>query len=154
MQNTITTFYEAFQNLDAEGMKACYHQDIEFWDPGFGTLKGEDAGAMWTMLCQNAQDFKLEFSNITANEQGGTAHWEAWYTFSRTGRKVHNIIDATFEFKEGKIIKHTDQFNLHKWARQALGFQGFLLGGTAFFQKKLQQQTQQMLQKFKAKNIV
>ena len=152
MQDLIKRFYTSFQNTDAAGMNACYHDEIEFWDPGFGTLKGEDVKAMWAMLCQNATDLKLEFSDITVNGDSGTAHWEAWYTFSRTGRKVHNIIDAEFEFKDGKIIKHTDHFNLHKWARQALGLQGLLLGGTSFFQKKLHQQTRKMLDKFKAKN--
>lgn len=146
----IETFYKAFQNLDAEGMVACYHDEIEFHDPAFGTLKGVNAKDMWKMLCKNAKDLKVEFSAISANEKTGTAHWEAWYTFSQTGKKVHNIIDAKFEFKDGKIIKHHDAFNLHRWAKQALGFKGFLLGGTSFFQGKLQQQTNKLLSKFQA----
>jgi len=150
MKNQIENFYSSFQKLDAEGMNACYHDEIEFTDPAFGTLKGEDAKAMWSMLCQNAKDFKLEFSDIKYDEKMGKAHWDAWYTFVKTGRKIHNSIDAQFEFKDGKIIKQTDYFNLHKWAKQALGFQGFLFGGTNFFQKKLQQQTNKMLTKFKS----
>lgn len=43
MQDLINQFYTAFQQLDAEGMHACYHDDIEFWDPAFGKLKGDDA---------------------------------------------------------------------------------------------------------------
>lgn len=149
MQTIIHRFYDAFQKADAQGMIACYHDDIIFCDPAFGVLKGSDAKAMWTMLCQNARDLKIEYSNVQADNNKGTAHWEAWYTFSQTGRNVHNIIDAKFEFKDGKIIKHTDDFNLRNWAKQALSFKGFLLGGTAFFQKKLQEQTQKSLSKFK-----
>ncbi|MCB9233271.1 MAG: nuclear transport factor 2 family protein [Bacteroidia bacterium] len=151
MQELITRFYEAFQVRDAAGMNACYHEDIVFTDPAFGTLKGDDARAMWTMLCQNATDLKVEFSNVELTNTGGKAHWEAWYTFSQTGRPVHNIIDAEFEFKDGKIIRHTDTFNLHKWAKQALGFKGWLLGGTGFFEKKLHEQTNGLLEKFKAR---
>lgn len=151
MQTTIQTFYEAFKKGDSATMNACYHDDIEFTDPAFGTLKGADAKAMWTMLCKNGTDLKLEFSNIQADANKGTAHWEAWYTFTKTGRKVHNIVDAKFEFKDGKISKHVDHFNLRNWAKQALGFQGLLLGGTSFFQKKLQQQTNGMLAKFQEK---
>jgi len=137
----ITNFYTAFQQLDVEKMVSYYHDDIIFTDPGFGTLKGEDAKNMWRMICARAKDFSLTYSQVTDN----TAHWDTTYTFSATGRKVNNIIDATFEFKNGKISKHTDVFDLHQWATQALGFKGRLLGGTKFFQKKLNKQTKVLL---------
>jgi len=144
----VTKFYTAFSALDSTTMISCYHDDIEFTDPAFGTLKGDRAKAMWVMLCKNAQDLKIEFSNINATEKTGSAHWDASYIFRQTGRPVLNKIDAVFEFRDGKIIKHTDSFNLHNWAKQAVGFQGLLLGGTSFFRKKLQQQTSQLLDKF------
>lgn len=144
----ITNFYTAFQQLDVEKMVAFYHDDIEFTDPGFGTLKGNDAKNMWRMICSRAKDFSLEYSQITEN----TAHWDTTYTFSATGRKVTNIIDATFEFKDGKISKHTDVFNLHRWATQALGFKGKLLGGTIFFKKKLNKQTKVLLATYTKKH--
>ncbi len=144
----ITKFYAAFSALDSGTMVSCYHDDIEFTDPAFGNLKGERAKAMWIMLCKNAQDLKIEFSKVEAIDNKGSAHWDASYTFRKTGRPVLNKIDAAFEFKEGKIIKHTDSFNLHTWAKQAIGFQGLLLGGTSFFKKKLHQQTNRLLDKF------
>ena len=144
----ITKFYSAFQQLDVEKMVSYYHDDIEFTDPGFGTLKGNDAKNMWRMICSRAKDFSLEYSQVTEN----SAHWDTTYTFSITGNKVNNIIDATFEFKDGKISKHVDVFNLHKWATQALGFKGRLLGGTKFFQKKLNKQTQTLLAKYTKKH--
>lgn len=149
MNQLLETFYTAFQQKDAETMVACYHDDIVFHDPAFGELKGDDAKAMWRMLCKNATDLKIEYSNLQSTPTTGSAHWEAWYTFSRTGKPVHNIIDATFEFKDGKIIRHTDSFNLHRWASQAMGFSGWLLGWTGVFQQKLQQQTKGLLSKFR-----
>ena len=151
MKQLIETFYRAFQQRDSAGMAACYHESIVFEDPAYGELKGEDAGLMWQMLCENGKDLNLEFSQVEADEKSGSAHWEAWYTFSKTGKKVHNKIDATFEFKDGKIIKHTDVFNLHRWATQALGWKGWLLGGTGFFKKKLRAQTIYTLEKYKKK---
>ncbi len=152
MKELIETFYTGLSELDADKMASCYHEDIVFEDPGFGKLKGDRAKGMWRMLCKNARDFRVEFSQVEANDQKGSAHWEAWYTFSKTGRPVHNIIDAQFEFKNGKIIKHTDYFNLHKWSSQAMGWKGKLLGGTDFFKKKLIQQTNKMLDKFMSSN--
>jgi len=148
MNEVINAFYTALGNRDASKMISYYHPDIIFTDPGFGELKGARACKMWQMLCENGKDLKIEFSNIVCDEKEGTAHWEAWYTFSKTGRLVHNKIDATFKFEQGKIIKHTDHFNLHKWASQAMGWKGRLLGGTNFFKRKLHQQTQKMLDQF------
>jgi len=95
----IEKFYRAFQKRDAAAMASCYHAQVQFSDPVFTDLKGAHAGAMWRMLAERGTDLRIEFRNVRADERTGTAHWEAWYTFSGTGRKVHNIIDASFEFK-------------------------------------------------------
>jgi len=150
MEQLIEKFYLAFAELDARKMAECYHDDIIFEDPAFGKLKGPKAKNMWLMLCQSqkGEDFHIQFSNISADDDKGKASWEARYTFSKTGRKVHNVIHAHFEFKDGKIIKHTDSFDLYRWARQAMGLAGYLLGWTPYFKKKLQVQTNRMLDKF------
>ncbi|MFT5819699.1 MAG: ketosteroid isomerase-like protein [Crocinitomix sp.] len=151
MKDIITEFYTAFQNKEVEKMVSFYHDDIEFTDPAFGDLKGEHAKNMWRMLMANSVDLELEFSQVSATENSGKAHWDARYSFSQTGRKVLNKIDAEFTFKDGKIIRHIDTFNLHTWAKQALGFKGMLLGGTGFFKRKLNSQTAHMLAKFENK---
>ena len=150
MKAIIEKFYQSFHNLDAEGMVSCYHDKIIFKDPAFGTLEGKKAGNMWRMLCdsQKGKDFTVTYSDIEADADKGKAHWEAFYTFSKTGRKVHNIIEAQFEFQEGKIIKHTDSFDLHLWSKQALGLTGFVIGWTPFFRNKLQKQTNKLLSRF------
>lgn len=150
MEKLIETFYSALNNCEGPTMVSCYHNDVVFEDRAFGVLKGDRAKAMWLMLCesQKGKGFNVDFSSIKANEKTGSAHWEAFYTFSKTGRKVHNKIDASFEFKDGLIIKHTDVFDLHKWAKQAMGFKGFIFGGMPFFKNKLQKQTNYLLDKF------
>mgnify|MGYP001399064294 CR=1 FL=1 len=145
----ITEFYTAFANHDYKGMVACYHDEVEFSDPAFGTLKGDQAKAMWKMLIERSEGkLKVEFSNITDN----SAHWEAYYVFSKTGRNVHNKIDARFEFKDGKIYRHHDHFNLWKWSSQALGLSGLLLGYTSFFRDKLQTQTRKLLSDYQLRS--
>ncbi len=150
MKSTIETFYKAFGELDADTMSSCYHNDIIFEDPAFGVLKGNRAKAMWQMLCdsQKGKDFKVIASNIEGNSNVGSAHWEAFYNFSKTGRRVHNKIDATFKFKDGLIIEHKDEFNLVKWAKQAMGFKGLLFGTLGYFKTKLNQQTNYLLDKY------
>ena len=155
MQKLIETFYTAFANLDAETMTNCYHDKIIFEDPAFGELKGEKAKNMWRMLCegQKGKGFIVDVSDIKSDDKKGSAHWEAHYVFMKTGRKIHNKIDAEFVFKDGKIIRHTDHFNIHNWSKQALGVKGVLLGWTGFFKKKLNAQTNKLLSDFeKRKN--
>jgi ketosteroid isomerase-like protein len=145
----IKKFYQLFSNADAEGMVNCYHEEIQFEDPAFGILKGEDAKNMWRMLVERSKgQIKITFSDVVANEKTGSACWEAHYTFGQTERKVINKISAQFEFKEGKIVKHTDYFSMWKWSRQALGLSGFLLGWSSFMQKKIQQRSNLLLKSF------
>ena len=132
----IRDFYGAFQRRDGDAMAAAYHPDVHFSDPVFTDLRGARAGAMWQMLCARAKDLRVDFTDVVADERTGRAHWEARYTFS-TGRAVHNRIDATFEFQDGLIIRHTDRFDLHRWAAQALGLPGRLFGGMPWFQRKI-----------------
>ena len=153
MKNLITTFYTAFQNHDPETMASCYHKDIVFNDPAFENLKGEEAGNMWRMLIERSKGkLDITFRDIEANEKTGKAHWEAKYIFSQTKRKVHNIIDAEFEFKDGKIIRHTDHFNFRKWSAQALGMPGLLLGWTPFLKNKVKAQARLSLNKYMQRN--
>ncbi|MCF6214487.1 MAG: nuclear transport factor 2 family protein [Flavobacteriaceae bacterium] len=151
----IEKFYEAFKILDAEAMAECYHDAVVFKDPAFGILKGNKAKNMWRMLCANqkGKDFKISYSNIKYSDGKGSAHWQAYYTFGKTGRKIHNKIDAEFEFKDGKIIKHTDRFNLYSWSQQAFGFTGYMMGWTSFFKKKLQKQTKDMILEFEVQKV-
>ncbi|NUP06062.1 MAG: nuclear transport factor 2 family protein [Polyangiaceae bacterium] len=148
----IQKFYDAFQRRDAETMGSCYADDVHFSDAAFPDLRGERARNMWRMLCARAgADFTIEVGGVEGDARGGKAHWEAWYTFVRTGRKVHNVIDARFEIENGRIVRHVDTFDFPRWARQAFGPVGLLLGWTSFFRKKVQAQTDQLLTSFIAK---
>jgi ketosteroid isomerase-like protein len=153
-EQLIEKFYKAFQNRDAKTMNECYHDDIEFSDMAFTNLKGKQAKAMWLMLCERGKDLELTFSDISANDKTGKAHWEAKYTFSQTGKKVYNIIDATFEFRDGKIIKHQDTFDFWRWSSMALGLPGSLLGWFPPFQSAVRKKAMEGLEIFMKKNSI
>jgi ketosteroid isomerase-like protein len=150
----LNTFYSAFQKKDFATMQKCYHDEATFSDPAFKNLNSNEVKAMWQMLISRGKDLDLIFNNITADDNKGTAHWEATYTFAKTGNKVLNKIDASFEFKDGKIYRHVDNFDFHKWSSQALGFMGVILGWSSFLQNKVSQTAMQQLQSFMSKNKV
>lgn len=147
----LTSFYRALQARDGAAMAACYHPQARFSDAVFTDLSASEAGAMWTMLCNRGKDLRVEFRIINANESTAQVHWEAWYTFSASGNKVHNIIEAAFTFQDGKIIRHTDHFDFPGWATQALGFKGWLLGRTQFLKRAVQKTAAKSLRDFMAR---
>jgi len=133
----IERFYASFAARDAPGMRACYHPEIVFSDPAFGELRGEEAGAMWAMLCERGKDLRITCSGVRADDERGRARWEATYTFGQTGRRVHNRIDAEFAFRDGLIARHADRFGFWRWASQALGPAGLLLGWTPLLRNRV-----------------
>ncbi|MFM8900919.1 MAG: nuclear transport factor 2 family protein [Burkholderiales bacterium] len=146
----ITRFYTAFAQRDWAVMASCYHPDVHFTDPAFD-LRGPRAAQMWRMLCTQGKDLQLSFSDVQANDASGSAHWEARYTFSKTGRSVHNQIDAQFQFRDGLIHRHVDHFDFWRWSRQALGRPGVLLGWSGFLKGKVQEQAARSLDSFVTK---
>ena len=104
------------------------------------------------MLIIASTDLTIKFGDNEVDGQKGVCQWEAFYSFTRTGREVHNQIKASFEFKDGLIIRHEDSFDLWKWSRMALGTSGLLLGWTSFMKGKIRRMANQNLSNFIAKN--
>lgn len=148
----ITSFYKAFQNKDYKAMQNCYAEDAVFNDEVFENLNAAEVKAMWEMFCKKGKDVEINFSNINVDEKYGTAEWVASYTFSKTNNKVVNHIKAKFTFRDGKISSHTDKFNFYKWARQALGTAGLLLGWTSYLKNKVRKEGLKNLKDFMKQN--
>ncbi len=145
----ITKFYTAFSEGNSEDMIACYHDDVVFNDPVFGKLEGNRAHKMWEMLLSsNAGGAEISFNGIEANTESGEANWIAKYQYGPKKRDVVNNVHANFKFKDGKIIAHTDTFDLYKWTKQAMGPVGYILGWTPFMKNKIQKITNGRLDEF------
>ena len=152
-EKLIQKFYSAFQRKDYVTMQGLYHPQARFSDPVFTSLNSAEVKAMWQMLIARGKDLIIDFKNIKADDKKGSCHWEAWYTFSRTGKQVHNIIEASFELRDGLIIMHKDDFNFWRWSRQALGGAGLLLGWSPFLRNKVRATAASGLQKFMQQQV-
>ena len=152
---TIARFYAAFAALDGAAMAACYARDVRFEDPVFELDGKDEVMSMWAMLgaatrAGSMDVWKLQWRDVHADAERGSAHWEAHYRFSATGRLVHNRIDAAFRFRDGLIVEHLDRFDFWAWARQALGAPGLLLGWTPMLRNKVRAQAATKLALFRA----
>jgi ketosteroid isomerase-like protein len=144
----IENLYDAFDRRDGERMAACYAPDATFSDPVFTDLRGDEPGAMWRMLTGQAKDLSVELVEHATGDERGTARWIARYTFTRTGRPVVNDVRASFRFADGLIAEHVDEFGFHRWARQALGPPGLLLGWTPIVRSATRRQARASLDDF------
>jgi ketosteroid isomerase-like protein len=133
----IDRFYTAFAERDPEGMARCYAPDARFSDPVFPDLDGEQVRAMWRMLVTSGTDLHVTHSEVEEGATRGRCRWDAWYTFSRTGRPVHNIIRSEFVLRDGFIVEQRDRFDFWRWSRQALGPMGWLLGWTPWLRDRV-----------------
>ena len=143
----INKFYSSFHRHDAEAMAALYAPNAVFTDDVFGELHGQEPGNMWRMLLKGT-DVQVVWRNVVADDQHGTAEWEATYTFTKTGRKVVNRVAASFIFDNGQIVRHTDVFDFWKWSRQALGVSGWLLGWSPVLKNAVRKQALDGLRRF------
>lgn len=157
-KQTIERLYRAFANLDGLAMQACYAEKARFEDEVFALAGGRQIGAMWRMLCENARmrgiaSWRLELGEVRTSAARGRAQWEVHYRFGSKGRKVHNKVQAEFEFDDaGLIVRHRDRFSFWRWAMQALGTPGLLLGWTGWLRSRVRRQAAQQLQRYLEKN--
>src|SRR5918992_3093773 len=150
-ESLIERFYGAFAECDGAAMEACYAPDVSFSDPVFPALRGAGAGGMWRMLTGQATDLRVELLEHEADGDRGSARWRAHYTFTQTGRPVVNDVRASFRFQDGLIAEHRDDFDFRRWARQALGVSGLLLGWTPLIRSAVRRRARARLDEFLAR---
>jgi ketosteroid isomerase-like protein len=148
----IERFYAAFGERDGAGMAACYAPRVRFSDPVFPDLEGEEAGAMWRMLTARGTDLRIDLLEREADDERGSARGRAEYTFTQTGRPVVNDVRASFRFAGGLITEHRDDFDFHRWARQALGTTGRLFGWAPPLRAAVRRRARAGLEEFRAQD--
>ena len=143
----IQALYAALDRHDGEAAAACYTDDAVFEDPAFGRLTGGAVKNMWRMLAERSPDLSVTLRDHGVAEDGrtGWAHWSANYTFTDTGRKVQNEIDARYTFRDALIAEQVDSFPLRRWGAQALGAKGSVLGLTPLLSRGVQKQARSNL---------
>ncbi len=131
-------FYAALAAHDWHTVGALYADDATFSDAVFTHLNAEQVRAMWHMLLTSGKDLTIVYEVLKDTPVEAQVRWTATYTFSRTGRKVVNVITGALQLRDGKVVSHVDDFDFHRWARQALGPVGLLLGWMRGFRAKVQ----------------
>lgn len=130
----LSRFFDALARKDAATMASLYAADAIFEDEIF-RLEGPDIEKMWTGLLANAKGFSASYTVAQASAESGTVETTARYLFG--GRSVVNVVLSEIDFVDGKIVRHRDRFDFPRWAAQALGRPGRLLGRYAWFRRRV-----------------
>ena len=141
-------FYEAFMVQDHYTMGLLYAENATFSDPVFPLLNARGARMMWAMLLTRAEDLGIQVNILEDSPARARVEWTAHYTFGATGRRVVNRIQTEMAISNGRIVRQVDRFSLWRWARQALGVQGLLLGWTPMVQNRIRKQAARSLGEF------
>lgn len=120
--------FTALNDHDHRAMAACYHPAATFHDIAFDLRPANRIHGMWHMVCEGS-DITATVQSVDANDVEGRAQVVDEYTFRDTNRRVRNVIDSRFRFKDGLIIEQNDSCDERAWASMALGgVTGFLAG--------------------------
>jgi ketosteroid isomerase-like protein len=127
--------FSALDNHDHMTMASCYHEAATFQDIAFSLRSKREIHSMWHMICDG--DIRATFEVTNANDHDGHVKLVDTYTFGATrdkpGRRVRNVIDSRFRFRDGLIIEHRDVCDPRAWARLAIGGPAGFLAGRIHF---------------------
>ena len=146
MEDLIRRLYDALDRGDGEAMAACYAPDAVFEDPAFGELHGAEVGDMWRMLTSRGGKVDVDL----VEHDAASAHWVARYEFTATGNQVVNDVRSRFRFEDGLISDQRDDFDLRRWAAQAMGAKGRILGFTPMLGPAIRKSARGQLEKFRS----
>ena len=131
----LTRFYDALARKDGAALSQMYAPAATFEDPVF-RLRGAEIGRMWKGLLGRARDFGVAYRIARAAPDRGTVEWTARYLFAGR-RPVVNVILSELRFENGRVVEHRDAFDFPRWAAQALGGPGRLLGRFEWFRNSV-----------------
>eukprot|EP01117_Protostelium_nocturnum_P003508 TRINITY_DN1457_c0_g1_i1.p1 TRINITY_DN1457_c0_g1~~TRINITY_DN1457_c0_g1_i1.p1 ORF type:complete len:189 (-),score=47.62 TRINITY_DN1457_c0_g1_i1:146-712(-) len=141
----------------AEMEKIVDVSNLRLSDPLYDQLKSDEIISLWKFYCSRPQ-FNLECKDVSIEEHDVVVRTNplfggfnskakvatpqmttkligvAEYTISyqdAEGRLLTNDVNASFEFKNKKIVEITNKFDLWTWAKQTQGVSGSLLGWTS-----------------------
>src|SRR2546425_11048134 len=106
--------YTSLGQHDHQAMADCYHSEAAFSDIAFDLRGRKQIHAMWHMICQG--DIRATCDLVQADDRSGEVNLVDDYTFSSSGRSVHNVIHSHFRFREGVIVEHHDFCDTRAWA--------------------------------------
>ena len=122
--------FSSLDRKDDKAMAACYHAEATFQDIAFRLRGKAEISDMWRMICTG--DIHATFEIIQADDTTGRVKVIDEYTFSETGRRVKNVIDSRFTFRDHLVVEQRDDCDPREWAAMAMGgAKGFLAGHIA-----------------------
>jgi hypothetical protein len=139
----LVRFYDALSVRDPATMAAMYAPDAAFEDEVF-QLRGAEIGRMWTSLLGRAREYSVTYTIAQAAAGRGTVQWTARYLFAGK-RPVVNVILSELRLEDGRIVEQRDRFDFPRWASQALGLPGRLLGRFGWFQRAVAKKARRRL---------
>lgn len=144
----VRRFFERLAARDAPGAAACYHADIFYSDPLFPRLRGAAAGELWRMRLEALESLEIRLEEAQGDADGAHAVWSLLY--AQGPRTVAVRVRSMFGFRDGRISRHDDHFSFWRWAAQAYGARGAMLGWFGPFRWAVRRRLGRAFERFSA----
>jgi hypothetical protein len=148
LSSQIETYFDAFSKGDYRTMRSLCDPKITFNDPVYTSLQGKSVFALHHFMAERRICPTITIRSISEKGNRVKVKWTNEYEYATYKTHISIDVRSIFHFEHTSIISQTDQYNLWKWSKMALGFTGTYLGWTPMFRSTLRRSSQQSLATF------
>jgi hypothetical protein len=132
----IDRLFTALTEHQPDTIASCYHPDASFEDIAFRLRGRGEIHDMWRMICLGGSEIVATYEILQADENTARVRLVDDYKFGKDKRRVVNVIDSRFAFRDGLIVEHHDTCDPRAWGAAALGgVPGFIAGRVPFVRR-------------------
>ena len=135
----VEQFYAALNAKDLLTLRSLYHPKAEYNDEIF-SLNYKEILALWYSSMQPEMELVAEVHSIDQQKESIVTHWTISYTIASINKRITLDEVGRFEFQDGLIIRHTDEYSFYRWCAQAFGVAGMLASWSKWLRKKVRNQ--------------
>lgn len=107
----------ALRSGDLDSIARCYDANAEYSDPVLGGLGAGSARRAWSLILPLLRDPCWHFSVVDVGLCSSRSRSRLEFLFAPTARPVVLDISTVLCIRDGRIVRHDDEFSLSDWAK-------------------------------------
>lgn len=126
----------ALRTGDLDAIARCYNPFAAYSDPVLGDLGAGSARQAWSLILPLLRSPSWSFSIDDVGLLSSRASTRLTFLFAPTARPVTLDISTVLQVRDGRIVRHDDDFSLFAWS-QGLPFPQRLVARSRSFRRRV-----------------
>jgi hypothetical protein len=135
-EKCISKLFTAIETGDTYSIMECYHDFSTIYDPIVGTIYGEVAPYYPSLLATSFLSARIEVTKLVTEKLSGFAEVKIQLTRRESNKVITCRGRLEFEFKDGKICRQVNEYNVWHLMREIDGKPGSLFGMLPSYRRK------------------